>query len=53
MKLNDQDKQILFDCESNCGKQFPICKITDCDRFKPMKSVLRKLWARENENAED
>jgi hypothetical protein len=44
-KLTDSEKQFLFDCESNCGRDFPKCGNTNCERRDQMNQSLQKLWS--------
>jgi len=44
-KLTDLEKQFLFDCESNCGRDFPKCWNINCEYHHRMNQTLQKIWS--------
>lgn len=42
-KLNDLEKMSLFECESNCGRDFPKCGNINCMYHRPMNLTLKKI----------
>ncbi len=43
IKLTDSEKKFLFDCESNCGRDFPKCGNINCEHHHRMNQTLQKL----------
>ncbi len=42
-KLTDLEETFLFDCESNCGRDFPNCRNINCEHHQRMNQILQKI----------
>ena len=42
-KFDDSEKMSLFECESNCGSDFPKCGNINCMYHRSMSLTLRKI----------